>query len=260
MRRIYLYVVCALSVVLLPSCVSDEADSREPMRIAQTIWYEAKADLDYVNRMLTDAVHFDHMLTIEDDSLRDTYFDIYFGQRSELDERANGYVVKRMSNYDLPIYIYYITNKCALGDGEWTVRYEGGNDYTMTLTPQEDGTIMADITTLYIDESSGEASLRFKYDVSELDDRCNAEAEVEYEGYVELVDKSASASRPLTLRSQTKMPVTISDRYEFSFRSGQIEIDCHDAYYGSHDKVDVSFSSDPQGYTLKYRGQSKSYY
>ena len=75
MRRVYLYLAMVLCTFTFVSCVIDDAESRDPERVAQTIWSEAHADLRYINKMLTDVVHFDHMLQIEDDSQRDKYFD-----------------------------------------------------------------------------------------------------------------------------------------------------------------------------------------
>lgn len=253
MRRVYLYLAMVLSTFTFVSCVIDDAESRDPERVAQTIWSEAHADLRYINKMLTDVVHFDHMLQIEDDSQRDKYFDIYFGQRTELEERGNGYVVKRMSNYDMPIYTYYITNRCALGEGEWTVRYEGGNDYTMTLTPQEDGSIEADISSLYVAESEGSAILTFDYLLHDLDQvTCNAEVELCYEGSIELVDRSMGESKPLTISTRTLEPVVFSDQW--GFKGGKLRIECRDEFYGSRDEVDAEFFFDPQRVDLTYLG------
>jgi len=252
MRRVYLYLAMVLSTFTFTSCVIDDAQSRDPERVAQTIWSEAHSDLRHINKILTDVVHFDHMLQIVDLQLRKRYLSIYFGENVELTAQSDGYLVQRFTSAGTVIKTRYVTGNKRLGEGEWRVTYTGGNNYTMTLVPV-DGGIKVDISELYIAESEGSATLTFSYLVHELDPvSSNAEVELTYEGVIELVDGSMSESKPLTLSVETLNPVTISDQW--GFKGGNLRIECRDEFYGSRDEVDAEFFFDPQRVDLTYLG------
>lgn len=253
MRRLYVAIALMLSVVFV-SCKTIDSQVRDTRAFVTAIWHEANVDLCYVNHILFDAIHIDYMLSIEDESVRKEYFDRYYGESTDLYTQPNGLLVQRYTSIGTPIKTYYDTGNKPLGEGEWRVRYNGGNSYEMVLTPQGDGRIKVEFVSLYLNESSGDAELIFSYEVGEMSSRYNVEVEAEYSGWVEMVDPSMGDSTALTLKCSTTRNVKVSDQR--GFLAGEFYVQCTDNYYDTYDEMFVALKSFPQYVLIDCFGES----
>ena len=248
MKKIYSSIFL-LVVLISTACESGNNDDRDPSRLGQVIWNEARLDIEFVAEALIDVLNFNYVLTTEDPLERQQRLEYFFGYNSELIESdilgsyiinfnsANGMVLKSTS---------YNTHRTNFGEGVWEVKRNSGDFYNITITPIDNQYIKAEFTSLKYAESRGRAELIFRYDYKStmLNGNNYLEAFLIYEGWMELIDEQTSKHSPITLRSETTAESSYS--YNQNFGPSAFLITCTDALCDVTDKVSVEIAKYPK--------------
>lgn len=227
-------------------CMMDDGDTRMPEKMGKQLWDITLNDIRRVNSILNFAAHFEHMLSIEDEALREEYKARHFHDAS-ITESGGKYRLTYTTQYNTT---YSITVE-QQGD-TWHYLRSGGSSYDLSIRYTGECGMEATFSNIRNNESSGYATLIGSIALEEEN------LLLTYTGEMVMVDSSKGDNVPLT------MTTTIDKALEYStfngINGGHMTITAHDALYNSTDEADVTIQEykntviiDCYGVRLAYR-------
>lgn len=254
MKRIYILLLALLPLFALTSCKMEDSEERSSMNLANLIYHRSNRDMEFAASCLMDAVNFSKVLSAESDVKRVEYLDFFF-PGAALTQRDDVYTLKFTTVYGTYTSLKFSTGGVALGEGEWRVEYNSGDNYELTLSPKSDKYINAELLFNNRD-SEGVANLKFEHGY--IDSVYNSDmrvGEIVIFGELTALDKQASETQPVTIRTGIVSPLSYDYNMQY-FSLGMVNIICHDALYNATDEVRVEYFVNPRRAVIECNGGS----
>ena len=210
--------------------------------------------MEFAASCLMDAVNFDKVLSAESEEKRVEYLDFFF-PGAALTQRDDVYTLKFTTVYGTYTSLKFSTGGVALGEGEWRVEYNSGDNYELTLSPKSGKYINAELLFNNRD-SEGVANLKFEHGY--IDSVYNSDmrvGEIVIFGELTALDKQASETQPVTIRTGIVSPLSYDYNMQY-FSLGMVNIICHDALYNATDEVRVEYFVNPRRAVIECNGGS----
>ena len=221
MRRYLTLIIIAITAM---GCEIYGGSNRKTEELGQAIWEITRSDLHRINEILTYAIRYDHLQTIEDEAEHETYKLTYIGN-PEIEVNGNIHTLTYNTSYNTTYHVRF-----EFLDNGWHVVRTGGKSYDVTITRSEDDSMEAHFASIRNTESAGYADLTGTMTL--VDDKLD----ITYTGDIVMVDGSRDDTKPLTLTTE------ITQMLEYNnfkgITDGNMTITAHDELY---DTTDVAY-------------------